>query len=149
MIRLQLSGVRELELEFKEIPKRVHESLARTILRLVIGLQRYIITNKLEGQVLHHRTGNLERNIVYEVQEDAGRITGFVGVGVGAPYGKLHELGGTVDIREQVRTSRKGKSFTVRAHRATFPQRAFLGPSLDENAADIETRLTQAIQSVL
>ncbi len=120
------------------------------MLRIVIGLQRYVILNKLEGQALHHRTGNLERSVVYsEPEESGGVISATVGVTDLAPYGRIHEYGGTVDVREHMATSRNGNPYMVRAHTATFPERSFLRTSLSENEGSITEQIQQAVNQAL
>lgn len=150
MIRAIITiGGEQLIARLDTYKSNVLESVERTMLRIVIGLQRYVILNKLEGDPLHHRTGNLERNVVYEVEVDRSVITGTVGVARGAPYGKVHEYGGTVNIQEQIRTSKLGNQYSVRAHTANYPKRSFLRTSLNENEAQIAEKLQQAVNEAI
>lgn len=149
-LRLQVIGREALVARLEGVDARVIQSVERRLLRIIIALQRYIILNKLEGDPLHHRTGNLIRNIIYTDPTNVGGIiSATVGVGNGAPYGKVHEYGGQINIREQIRTSRKGKEFSVRAHIANYPERSFLRSSLLENTTDTISQLQEAINEAL
>lgn len=146
MIRAEITGVAQVVENLRvNIPAAINNNLNRLMLRQVIKLQRYVILNKLEGQVLRHRTGHLERSITYDVQRDGSAVTGIVGVGREAPYGTAHETGGTFSIPQQLRKSKLGKDFIVKAHTATFPQRAFLRPSLLENEQNIVEGLSEGL----
>ncbi len=130
------------------IPKQVNnirESLKRAMLRIVIGLQRYIVLNKLSGQVLHHRTGNLARAITYLVETNGSEVVGTVGVSRQAPYGKTHELGGDFNIPEHNRRSVLGNIHTVRGYIMHVPERSFLRTSLRENNPSIREQLAGAV----
>lgn len=63
----------------------------------MIKLQSYIVTNKLSGQVLHHRTGKLAGSInAIPASMEGGLLTaGVEGAGGPAWYGVVHEYGGT------------------------------------------------------
>jgi phage gpG-like protein len=130
----------------RSIPNGVHTSLLSAMARITIGLQSYIVSQKLQGQVLHHRTGNLGRNVAQEVREDTHGITGIVGVGRTAYYGKVHEYGGSFMVREHVRTSKLGNQFSVRAHMATYPERSFMRTALAEKAVEIRAKIAEAVE---
>jgi hypothetical protein len=150
MLSLVLTGGTEAIASLRATGPRVVESVERAMLRLVIELQRYVILNKLEGQVLHHRTGNLERATVYDEPENNGNvISATVGVTGLAPYGKIHEYGGTVDVRESMRVSKLGNPYFVRGHRATYPERSFLRTSLAENEEHIQESIQRAVNEAL
>jgi phage gpG-like protein len=108
--------------------------------RIALWLQRDIQTNALEGQVLHHRSGKLIGSI-RQWLEWGGNYTGagpftisavVQGGGGVAPYGEIHEYGGTFTIPAHMSTSRLGNPFQVRAHSATFPERSFMRSRLHE-----------------
>lgn len=135
-------------------PERVEESVYRTMLKIVIRLQRHVVMNKLQGQVLHHRTGHLQHSVTFKVDRETGEVTGIVGVGKEAPYGKVHEYGGTFEIPEHLAHWVKGPghgrtahlaSWTVRSHSATFPARSFLRTSLDDERPQIFEDLQHAV----
>jgi hypothetical protein len=48
------------------IPEQVIEEVAKKVRSLTINLQRHVVADKLQGQVLKHRTGALGRSIQTE-----------------------------------------------------------------------------------
>jgi phage gpG-like protein len=102
------------------------------------------VQRKLSGEVLNIRSGKLIRSAHTFVEEDGNSISAVVQAGALAPYGAVHETGGTFTIPLHMSTSRKGKRFPVRAHQATFPQRAFMAPALEENNAAINAEIARA-----
>ena len=73
-------------------------------------------------------TGSLRRSIQAKETPDGVRFTS------NQPYATLHNEGGkgSVTVRQHTRKSKKGKSYTVRQHRAVnVPQRQFVGDGQD------------------
>jgi hypothetical protein len=146
MIEITVVGLAELEEKFDNYPERLHNAILLEMKTLVeMGISA-TVRDKLSGDPLHHRTGNLIQAVEGSggVEEDGSIITGFWGVTRQAPYGELHEKGGTVEVREHLSHSRLGKEFTVGAHNATYPQRAFLAPTLLALEPTIRDRLQAA-----
>lgn len=116
----------------------------------------YVRLNKLQGQVLNHRTGALSRAVTGQiVSETDEQIVGQVGV-KGIPYAGVHEFGGTFDIPGHFRTQTQafGRPMiptlvAVRPHQAVFPMRSFLRTSADENKGAVEAKLRAATQAVI
>jgi phage gpG-like protein len=142
---IQWRGLEELSARFEQMPDLLHRALARELEYLTLLAQSKVVREKLQGQVLHHRSGNLQRNIVQGVEEkQGGELVGFFGVGRGAPYGKVHEYGGTYNIPAHNRTSKLGRVSPVQAHTATYPERSFLRSVLREMEPTIRDRLALA-----
>lgn len=110
-------------------------------------LQAHVMEQKLLGQVLHRRTGNLLRNIRQSVEVGSNRqVIGRVFVAAGAPYGRIHEYGGTIQIPEIFPVKAKALRFMidghvvfakrVRAHSVVMPPRSFLRSTLRERLDD-------------
>ena len=74
-------------------------------------------------------TGTLRRSIKSEVTDDGVRFTSAV------PYASVHNEGGTgyKMVRSHTRRSKKGNTYTVKAHRRKFnmPKRQFIGDGPD------------------
>jgi hypothetical protein len=129
----------------------------------MLQLQAKVVGEKLQGQVLQHRTGKLSASIrAIPVTQEGGVIVGIVEGGGGpAFYGRIHEYGGVFEIPEfQRRVTGGGKEAinsrtqkkvpgTVRAHTATFPERSFMRSSLAEHRDAIFAGLTQAVRKEL
>jgi phage gpG-like protein len=124
---------------------RLQAGVERSIRQIVIEGQSEIVRNKLHGGTpLFSRSGNLARAVRQDVEADGSAITGTIGVDRTAPYGAVHEYGGTFDVREHISTSRLGNQFTVKAHSATYPERSFLRSWLAENQSRIVSEIEQA-----
>jgi phage gpG-like protein len=150
MISLQQKGAEQVFIFLKGTPAKAQSALERAFARIAIRLQRYIVTQKLQGQVLHHRTGNLARSVIQRVEQEGSRISAIVQAGGLAPYAGVHEYGGTFSIPEHQSVSRLGKAFTVHSHTAHFPERSFMRTSLEENVemylAEVNKAIGEAVQ---
>jgi phage gpG-like protein len=129
----------------------MRESVRQCFIRIALWLQRDIQTNALEGQALKHRSGKLIGSIRQWTEfGDREAIAIVEGGGGVAPYGEIHEFGGTFMIPAHMSTSRLGKPFEVRAHSATFPERSFMRWRLREGEGMfldwIERAVSEGIQ---
>jgi phage gpG-like protein len=124
-------------------------------------LMRKVMEEKLSGQVLNKRTGNLRRSIPRgtHVTETGSSVVGVVGLGDDqkiAKYGAIHEYGGTipahtVEIKNKLAlrwmnngTPRFAKRVNIPA--VTMPERSFLRSSLKESELDFKLAVEKAIQ---
>jgi phage gpG-like protein len=114
----------------------------------------YVRTSKLSGQVLKNRTGTLRRSIRPDAKFEGGEIVGKVGTNVS--YARPHEFGGTFRVPSHTRMQSQafGRAITpvrvnVRAHSVTFPERAFLRPSLAEKREEVLAALRGEITAAL
>lgn len=120
-----------------------------------IEQQSYVREQKLSGNPLHQRSGDLSNSIHSTVEESPRGFAVFV-FSLGGregrlvvPYAKVHEFGGTFTIPEHERRvaapsalvgKPKVRGFkavtvqTVREHTATYPERSFLRSSQLERA---------------
>ncbi len=106
----------------------------RSLNRQLYRLQGIIRADKLSGQVLHVRTGNL-RNAVHVEPAVAqeGRVEGALGLGREAWYGKIHEFGGTFTAAyknlkhppHMVTRKRGERVMTGSPYGIHFPERSF------------------------
>lgn len=134
MIELSSAGDATVVANLRSVGPRLRNALAQAMNRIGIILAAYIVSEKLQGQALKHRTGKLGRSIRNSVEQSGDTVAALVqGGGAFAPYGVIHEDGGTFQIPDHMSTSKLGKSFLVRAHQATFPERSFMRSSLAEN----------------
>lgn len=164
-----------VEAKLKSVGPRLLRELLPAMNAQMLALESYVKTRKLEGDPLHHRTGKLQSSVqALPAVVDAGVIAGGVYQAQAvAPYGIVHEYGGTFEIPEHTRRigfdarGRRVKLLTrhglvsqrkqiasvgegiVRAHTATFPERSFMRSSLLENADKILEAMEQALTEVL
>jgi hypothetical protein len=158
MIEFRIEGdaavVRSLAARVPALTKAVLNSVTRASIMLV----RYVKENKLSGQVLHVRTGNLRRAVNFRVTQSPTSITGSVGVK--SKYGRAHELGLDVEetVREHLRTAKMAfgrpispVTFSVRAHtrHMKLPERSFLRSSLREMTPQIQEMIRAGVSGAL
>lgn len=152
----------KLDARLKRLPSQIEASMLRAVKRLAIELQGYVKSDKLSGQVLHVRTGNLRSSINQEVTQEGSVISGIVGTNV--EYAAIHEYGGTLFIPPRIRKtyykmdkygnikqgfSKKGKSNFEMEHGArsvcqyiNMPERSFLRSALK----DFEPRIVEELR---
>jgi len=143
-------------------PALVRRALVVATTALSLRVQRAVAQDKLSGQALHARTGNLRRSINREVEE---RVDGvFATVGTNVEYAAIHEYGfnGTMSVQAHVRRSREqmrmkksgvkpAGEVMVRAHtrKVNMPERSFLRSTLKEFEPRIRKDLRDAVLGVV
>jgi phage gpG-like protein len=153
MISSYIVGDREVISLLERITPKVRANVASTIGRLGLALQRAVQNDKLSGQVLKVRTGNLRASIHTETSESGSRISAIVGTGL--RYGRVNEYGfqGIVSVRAHLRrvTQVFGRPVSavqnVRAmtRQVNLPERSFLRSALREMQGTITTALNTAV----
>lgn len=160
-----------IRFSFNESDKRVQQflatrgsvlfqALAKKIDLLHFKVQSKIVTGKLQGQVLKHRTGKLAGSIrVIPATITETTVVGYVQGGGGpAWYGILHEYGGTFQASRHSTASFamvKGKlkaslqrvmktNYTI-----TFPERSFMRSTMDEMTSEIIAGLNATVTEVI
>jgi hypothetical protein len=132
----------------------VMEALARRMTYLALRLQQKIVTEKLSGQVLAHRSGKLAGSIVaYPAEEVGTRLVARVeGATPPAQYGIVHEFGGAKTYvinpvnKKALRFMVGGKVvFAKYVFHPPLPKRAFMAPALEEMRDEILESLRQAV----
>ena len=149
----------------RRVKLQVNTAIGRCMERIAIWLQRDIKDNALEGQILQHRSGKLTGSIRSWVEMGDHEMVAWIQGGGGvAPYGAVHEFGGTFTIPAHIaqrhaasarRMRRKGIDtvadtwWTVREHTATFPERSFMRSRLHENEGMFLSWIERAVSESL
>lgn len=139
---------------------QIRKNVDQAVHRLAIELQRYIVHNKLSGQVLNKRTGHLQQSIQQTVEEGPDQITGKVYSAGDVKYAAIHEYGGTIhhpggtayyfDQKQDkivFLSNKSAASFNfprTKAHDIVMPERSYMRTSLAENEDHIVKTLTEA-----
>jgi phage gpG-like protein len=155
-INVTVFGKEELIEKWNSLSPKIAAVMQSEMQAQMTRLADWIKENKLSGDPLHRRTGALSRSVQgSSAITGTTRVTGTIG-SKGVKYARVHELGGTFEIpaHERLQTMVFGKpmvprSVTVRAHTATYPQRAFLKPSLQVFEPQIRDALRQRVLDVL
>lgn len=131
---------------------RVQDSLIRKLDSLTLRLQAHIVGDKLQGQVLQHRTGKLAGSIrAIPATFDGTKVSGEVQGGGGpAFYGRAQEYGAHIPERFPVTarvlhwTGPAGESvFAMHAAAFDLPERSFMRSAL----ADMQGSIVEELQA--
>jgi hypothetical protein len=104
MLSAKVNGAAQTVQRLNALGAGLVPSIEVSMEREMIRLQAKVIKDKLSGQVLKNRTGNLRRSIGAEVFTVGRIVKGRVYVGREASkYGFVHEYGGTFVIPQHLR----------------------------------------------
>jgi phage gpG-like protein len=148
-IEITMSGQEAVVARLRLRADAIPQAVADRMFDIVTLIRDRVVALKLSGQVLRNRTGTLRRSITARVEKQPGVVTGIVGVGSKAWYGKLHEYGGIYNVPSHIRHSARGREYEVRAHSIHFAQRSFLRSTLRESQGDIRSMLERAIREAV
>lgn len=154
-------GGEEVATRLRAMPSRLREVLVRAMKAQWFLLQRHIVNDKLSGQVLNRRTGNLASSInvggkdsLTQFIDEPAELIGRVGTKVW--YGHVHEFGGSFTVKAHERTISQvfGRPVTptrvqVRSYTAHYPERSFLRSGLRDRSAQFRGAIASAIRESL
>lgn len=157
-VRTQVIGTHAVEASLDQQYEEKRRELLRVMTKLGIELRGIVVDDKLSGQVLKRRTGNLARSTIDsspQVTEEPSKIVAAVGFNERTtPYGKAHEFGvphswvieakGDGMLRFKPSGSDKFV-FRKRVVHPGLPERSFLRSSL----TDIEPRVAPEIAAAI
>ncbi|WP_207000738.1 hypothetical protein [Trinickia mobilis] len=155
MIEAKVTGADKVVAQLRAITPRVRTALEQKIQRLTIQLQRKVVADKLQGQVLNVRTGRLQRSIDQAMVSTGDDILGVVSTNV--VYAKPHEYGfqGTVTVKAHLRTITQAFGKQLKdpvqvnvgsySMKMNLPEKSFLRSAL----ADMSDQITQGIREVV
>ena len=153
-----IHGGEQVIARFEKIGAGVRERMIAVMQTAASSIQQQVVQNKLSGQVLKVRTGDLRRSITAITREgSASSISAVVGAGANVPYAAIHEYGGTVNVPAHMRmlTMVFGRVIAtphpiqVRAHSATYPERSFLRTSLRDKAPEEIQHIRDAMNQLI
>ena len=159
MLKMEFIGGDVLAAVLRSYGDKVQTAIVQSVGRSALRLQREVMQNRLSGQVLNVRTGNLRRSIHQRVTNTGSAVIGEVNTNV--RYGKAHEYGfaGTVNVKASLRQVRQAfgrplkspRYVQVRAHsrNVRLPERSFLRSALRDMKPMIETDLQKSIEEAL
>jgi phage gpG-like protein len=163
-IRYTIIGSKEVISKIETLGTRLNAAARMAVQRLTYALEAYVKKNKLSGDPLHVRSGNLRNSVNSQFEFDRNNATGTVGTGI--VYAAIQEFGGEihmhrdagkVKLREDVKgellrqADYKNLAIFAAAHHKRFreveskaadwtihmPERSFLRSSLREMHDDI------------
>lgn len=159
MLKMEFIGGDVLAAVLRSYGDKVQTAIVQSVGRSALRLQREVMQNRLSGQVLNVRTGNLRRSIHQRVTNTGSAVIGEVNTNV--RYGKAHEYGfaGTVNVKASLRQVRQAfgrplkspRYVQVRAHsrNVRLPERSFLRTALRDMKPEIEADLRNSVKGAL
>lgn len=159
MLRMEFIGGDVLVALLRAYGDKVQTAVVKSVARSALKLQSEVMENRLSGQVLNVRTGNLRRSIHQRVTNTGSAVIGEVNTNV--RYGVAHEYGfsGTVNVKASLRQVRQAfgrplkspRYVQVRAHsrNVKLPERSFLRTALRDLKPEIEADLRNSVKGAL
>ena len=151
MIRLEVTGDRELRFKLESLPDRLRAELVKAMTRAMFGLQAHVQKDKLSGQVLKVRTGRLRASVTSKVTEQPDAVVGIVGTNV--EYAPPHEFGysGVQSVEAYTRRTPSGRIANVKAftRQMNLPERSFLRSSLADQADAVRAELEKGVANAV
>lgn len=153
LLNATLVGSKELIGRLASMPAAVSEELLKAVTIYSLKLQAHVVRDKLSGQVLGVRSGDLRRSITQRVEQSAEAVYGYVFSSGDVKYAAFWEFGfkGTEQVREHQRTMLFGKTvqpFTVPAFTRKVDQaaRPYLRPALADMREEIRQGMIDAVK---
>ncbi|MBP2638376.1 MAG: hypothetical protein H6Q72_4283 [Firmicutes bacterium] len=161
MIKATIIGGEQLEAKLTSLPDKIISAVAKRVEAAANQVEADIKANKLSGQALHVRTGNLRRSVHHNpVIISNGKISATVGTN--SEYAAIHEYGyqGPENVKAHARRITKvfgkalrggEKTIMVRAYtrNVNYPERSFLRSTLKEDAEMIREQIRLGVQEGL
>lgn len=136
------------------IPPAVSAAVEAKVRALTINLQGHVVRDKLQGQVLNHRSGALGRSIQMSVNRAGSATIGKVFSAGDVKYAAIHEFGGQTPPHEILPNKAKALAFIMGGKQvfakrvqhpgSKMPERSFLRSSLGDMAEEIILGIRQA-----
>lgn len=158
MLQITIVGKKEVIDNLKTKRVRLIQAIFQTMKEQALLLVRHIQRDKLQGQVLHHRSGRLQGSIKQNVTKTETGVLATVYTNV--EYAAIHEYGfqGAVSVKEHLRTITKAfkveltqpKKITVRQHtrNVNLPERSFMRSALKDNTEQIQKAISLTVNKV-
>ncbi len=97
-LNVTLRGMPETLTALKMYGANVMAALLTKTQALTLDLQRHVVEDKLSGQVLNVRSGDLRRSIQQDVTQTGDLIVGRVFSSGDVKYAAIHEFGGDIHM---------------------------------------------------
>lgn len=132
-VRTIVSGAQEVVVRLDGLTPRIREMVAGVLNEYGQELSGTIKDDKLSGQVLNVRSGDLRDSITpLEVTQSEVMQGGAAG-GAGIPYAKIHEYGGVIEARNYpYLTFRTEDGQWHRVKSVVMPERSYMRSSFAE-----------------
>jgi len=158
MIQATIIGGEQLEERLRVLPDKVMLAVTKRVQAAALQVEADVKANKLSGQVLHVKTGNLRRSIhTNPVNINGSNISATVGTN--SEYAAIHEYGGVTSPHEIVPRNHEALKFMVDGKvlirkrvmhpGSRIPERSFLRSTLKEDAEMIYEQIRLGVREGL
>lgn len=131
---------------FTAVVTKLPAAVLQTMKSEMVRVADWARANKLSGDPLHRRSGDLSRSVTGDASMSGRQITGITGT-KGIPYAGIHEYGAVFDRQITMVFGRPVKSpITATFH---YPERAFMRPSATANVDHVRDALRATAVGVL
>jgi phage gpG-like protein len=161
MIGIQLTGEAEVLAKLEAVTGKVRVAAKSSLDMWATELAGYIKMNKLSGNPLHRRSGNLSSSVYPATSETSTSVSGGARAGADVPYAKIHEYGLqrniVVSAFHRMQTMAWGKPMAnprevlVNQHSSyvNMPERSYMRSSLREQAPEGIQALREAVREAI
>jgi phage gpG-like protein len=136
------------------IPPQVADAVEAKIRALTINLQGHIVRDKLQGQVLAHRSGALGRSIQHDIIRSGERTEGRVFSAGDVKYAAIHEFGGQTPPHDILPSKAEALAFMMGGQQvfakivhhpgSKIPERSFMRSGLFDMSGEIVEEIRRA-----
>lgn len=154
MLSLSVEGEAALAGRFAALPSAVQVAVLAKATQLAEALRAHVVQDKLSGQVLQTKTGVLRDSIEAEVTGDGTQVSVRLFSQGEVRYAAIQEYGGHTPAHDIVPNKGEALAFLAGGRRvfarivhhpgSTIPARPFMGPALNDMAAQITDELKAA-----
>ena len=140
---------------FRDTASRIHDALFKKATAYALLLESHIKADKLSGQVLNVRTGNLRRSIFSGVDDNGDTIEIWAKQSGDVKYGAIHEFGGKTAAHDILPMKAKALHFIVGGKEifakivhhpgSVMPERSYMRSSLEDMKDSIIAGLKDAV----
>lgn len=156
LLNVTLVGDKELIARLQKMPGAVQAALKIKVTQLALKLERYIKTQKLNGQVLNRISGRLARSIAHKVTASAKEVIARVFSSGDVKYAGIHEFGGKTmphviePKKASVLAFAGGDGGTIFARKVNhpgskMPERSFMRSGLRDMSTEISLGMKTAV----
>ncbi len=151
MFRGSAKGAKKTAKNLRNVGKRTHGAIRKSLASLVLELMTKVKLEKLSGpgtgQALNVRTGRLRRSITQRITDSGREVRGIVGTNV--EYAKFHEFGQS--IKADLQKHREGFKAALKANKPALsagdlPPRSFLRSALKDMEPRIREEFANAVK---
>lgn len=155
-IDIQIQGDQAIQAKFNSMSEGIRKALIKKITVLTLKLESKIIIEKLSGQILKVRSGDLRRSIFQKVLQNATSVDGQV-YSAGVNYARIHEFGGkTAPHLIEPKSADGVLAFSVGGKTvfaksvnhpgSLMPERSYMRSSLKEMSSEIINEINVAVK---